>query len=101
MRPSRSRSLPGAIVVVAVAARERVLDALLEPSDANFDVVRFIAVQAVARGALQAVLDLVRFTAQAVGLAVANAVAAIELLDLALDAVDPDLQRADLAQLLL
>src|SRR5690349_3261375 len=92
---------PGTVVVVPVAARDRVLDALLEPGDANVDVVRFVAIQAVARGALQPILQLVRFTAQAVGLTIANAVAAVELLDLPLHIVDAHLQGADLAPIVL
>jgi len=65
--------------------------------DAPLDVVGLVRIEAVASRKAQPALDVVGFGAQAVGAAVADAVAAVEQVDLALDRVDPDLERPDLA----
>ncbi len=73
------------------------VDALLEPRDPALDRVRLVGAQAVAGGVAQLTLDLARLVAKALGLAVANDVAPVELVDMPLQLVDADLQVADMA----
>ena len=90
-----------AIVAVAIASitvGNGITNLLLEPDDPSLDVVRLIGVEAVTLGAAQPVLDVVGFVAETIGAAVADAVAAVEPLDLILDGIDPRLKRAHLAE---
>jgi hypothetical protein len=73
------------------------LDLLLEPRDAHFDVARFVRVQPAARTLVQPSLDAIGFVAKTVGRAVADAIAPVEPVDLALDLINPRLERANLA----
>jgi len=71
--------------------------ALLEASDPALDVVTLLRVQAVTANDAKPALDFARILAQATGLAIGQDIAAIQLADLALDLVDPNLEMANLA----
>src|SRR5438309_2513472 len=86
-----------AITTTAIVVRDAVLHALLEPLNAVLKVAGLAWVEPAASGTMQPVFDAVSFVAKPVGAAIADAVAAIEPVDLPLDIVDPRLERAHLA----
>jgi hypothetical protein len=89
------------IAIASVTVVERELDALLEALDAGIKVAGLALVETAACPLVQTALDPARFVAKAVRAALADAVAAVEPLDLALERVDPDLERADHAPIAL
>ena len=84
--------VPPAIAVPCLA-----LDVLLQAGDPVIDVARLVRIQDVAGRLAELALDLPRILAEAPSLAIAEDVAAVEDVDLALDRIDPILQAADLA----
>ena len=62
-----------------------------------FDVAQLLVIQPVAAAVVQAPLEIARFRAKAVDLVARKQALCPKLLDLALDGVDPRLERTDLA----
>src|SRR6185369_10740462 len=77
-------------------------DLLLEPRDAVLDLADFLAVQAaaVASIAVQAALDVARFLVAVAILVRADQAALRQPAEVALDLVDPHLQRTDIATII-
>src|SRR6478609_5228463 len=87
----------GIIAPPAAAIAHRILDALLEALNAIDQLAGLTRVEAAAGAVVKAALEVIGFMAQAVGGMVADAIAAVEPVDLPLDIVEPDLQLAHLA----
>src|SRR5262245_55872117 len=85
------------VTAVAVAIASFAVDADLQPLDTPLDAIGLLRMQAVAGRKAQALLNLARVTPKPIGLALAQDVPAVEMTDLALQLVDPHLEAADLA----